>query len=192
MRTAGPRVAILGLFASLVGCASGFDATFDSDPGQDFSAYEKFTWITANPMIRGSGAVSVNPLLEKRIMTALKDQLTAKGFQYVESSDSADFTVAFTVGARDRIRVSSYPSAYAGRRGAWGWGGGYYGTQVDARQYTEGVLAVDVFDVVNKSPVWHGVASKSITESDRANALETIGAAVAAVLAGFPPSREPE
>ncbi|MGI9285040.1 MAG: DUF4136 domain-containing protein [Pseudomonadales bacterium] len=186
MRITAVRLATCGLCAVLVACATGFKATYDSDPGHNFSTYKTFTWVSKRPMIRASGPASANPLVEPRAMTALKDQLTAKGYRFVEINEPADFAIAFTVGARDKIRVTSYPSTYAGRRGAWGWGGGYYGREVDARQYTEGVLAVDVFDVKKRAPVWHGVASKSITKSDRANATETIGAAVAAILEGFP------
>lgn len=188
MRMTVVRLATYSLCAFLVACATGFKATYDSDPGQDFGTYSTFTWIAKRPMIRASGAVGANPLLEPRIMTALKDQLTAKGYRFVDNNEPADLAIAFTVGARDKIRVTSYPSTYAGRRGAWGWGSGYYGREVDARQYTEGVLAVDVFDVEKRAPIWHGVASKSITKSDRANITETVDAAVAAILEGFPRS----
>lgn len=50
------------------------------------------------------------------------------------------------------------------------------------------MLAIDVFDVAERQPVWHGVASKMINESDREDAAGTIKAAVDAILEGFPPS----
>ena len=55
------------------------------------------------------------------------------------------------------------------------------------REYTEGMLAVDVFDVEERRPVWHGVATKRISESDRDEIEATVKAAVDAILAGFPP-----
>ena len=42
-------------------------------------------------------------------------------------------------------------------------------------------------DVDEHRPVWHGVATKSITDSDRKNIDETVDAAVSAILEGFPP-----
>jgi hypothetical protein len=49
------------------------------------------------------------------------------------------------------------------------------------------MLAIDVFDVASRRPVWHGVATKTIHESDREDAGGTIKAAVDAILEGFPP-----
>ena len=100
---------------------------------------------------------------------------------------------SFTVGARDEIRVDSYPSMgmgySAGYPSHWRWGASYYccATETEVRQYTTGMLAVDVFDVAEKRPVWHGVATKTITDADRKRQEETIQAAVDAIVVGFPP-----
>ena len=184
-----PVVAFLSLV--LAGCASGFTATYDSDPSHDFSGYQTFAWISANPMIVGQTNRMPNPLLEPRIMAAFEDGLAGKGFRKVDDPEAADFVLSFTVGSREEIKVNSYPSTYAGYgyRGAWGWGGPYYGmaTETQVRQYQKGMLALDVFDVKEHRPVFHAVAEKSITESDRKKMDETIQAAVNAVLQAFPP-----
>lgn len=182
--------------AFLGGCASGFQATHDHDPEQDFSAYQTFAWISAHPMKIGATAGAPNPLLEPRIMSAIGDALRAKGYKKLDEPNSADFVLSFTIGSREKIKVDSYPTmaggygAYRGYPRHWGWGSSYYGvgTETTVRQYTQGMLAVDVFDVEGRRPVWHGVATKSISEADREDAAGTIKAAVDAVLAGFPPS----
>ena len=180
-------VASLGLGA----CASGFKASFDSDPAHDFSGYQTFAWISANPMIVGSTNRMPSPLLEPRIMTAIEDGLMAKGYSKVGDPERADFVISFTIGSREEIKVNSYPSTYAGYgyRGAWGWGGPYYGmaTETQVRQYQKGMLALDIFDVKQHRPVFHAVAEKSISESDRKKLDETVQSAVDAVLAAFPP-----
>lgn len=186
---------LLTVAVCLGACASSFEAMYDHDSSADFTAYETFAWISEHPMTVGATDRAVNPLLETRIMNAVDDALKAKGYRYVPQPESADIALAFTVGSRDEIKVDSYPSMSAGYAGAgyprhWGgWGGAYYGygTQTSVRQYTKGMLAVDIFDVSERKPVWHGVAEKSINESDREDAEGTIKAAVAAVLAGFPP-----
>jgi len=129
-----------------------------------------------------------NPLLQPRILSAVETALTAKGYRKVSRAESPDFVLAFTIGSREEIRVDSYPSTYYGG-GHYRWGGRYhgYGTETRVRQYTKGMLAMDIFDVAERRPVWHGVAEKSISEADREDAEGTIKAAVDAILAGFPP-----
>ena len=179
------------LSLGLVACASGFKATYDSDPSHDFSGYQTYAWMSANPMIVGHTDRMPNPLLEPKIMAAVEDGLTARGYSKLDDPESADFVLSFTVGSREEIQVNSYPATYAGYgyRGAWGWGAPYYGmaTETQVRQYQKGMLALDVFDVKEHRPVFHAVAEKSITESDRKNSDETIQAAVDAVLQAFPP-----
>ena len=59
----------------------------------------------------------VSPLLEGRIMSAIQRELQAKGYDYVEGAEYADFAIAFTVGSREKIRVDTYPTYYRGGAG---------------------------------------------------------------------------
>jgi hypothetical protein len=76
----------------------------------------------------------------------------------------------------------------AGFRRPYRWGGAYY-QDIDVRQYTEGRLAIDVFDGKLKRPVWHGFATKTISSADQADPQKAIDAAVAAIVAEFPPGQ---
>ena len=190
-------IKLIGAVVSLVllaGCASTFEATYDHDAANDFNKYQSFAWLSKNPMKVGKNVGAVNPLLEPRIMSALENALVAKGYEYVIQPKDADFVVSFTIGSREEIKIDSYPSMSASYGVAyprhWGWGGAYYGvaTETQVRQYTEGMLAVDIFDVKERRPVWHGVATKRISESDREEIEATVKAAVDAILVGFPPS----
>jgi hypothetical protein len=187
----GLLLTMLLVMGSLAGCASGFKATHDYDPAHDFSGHNSWAWISKNPMTVGETNRIPNPLLEPRIMQAIEANLTAKGYKKLENAEEADFAVAFTVGSREEIKVDSYPSMYGGYGYPRGWGGSYYGmgygTETTVRQYQKGMLAVDIFDVSERMPMWHGVATKSITDSDRKKMDETVEAAVTAVLEGFPP-----
>lgn len=178
----------------MAACASTFKADYDSDPAQDFSVYKTWGWISESPMIVGSTDRVPNPLLQPKIMRAIEDGLAVKGYTRIDDPEAADFAVSFTVGSREEIRVDSYPSTYAGygMGGYPRWGGAYYGygygaTETRVRQTTKGMLGLDVFDVKNRQPVFHAVATKTISDSDRKKMDETIQAAVDAVLAAFPP-----
>ncbi len=187
---------IVSVAIFLGGCASGFTGNYDFDRAHDFSAYRTFAWISAHPMKYGGTNRFPSPLLEPRIMAAIDKALRAKGYTKDYAAESADFVLSFTVGSREHIKIDSYSTmaggygAYGSYPGHWGWGGAYYGygTETKVRQYTEGMLAVDVFDVKERKPVWHAVASKSITDSDRKDLVGTINAAVDVIMAGFPPT----
>ncbi|MBW2714236.1 MAG: DUF4136 domain-containing protein, partial [Deltaproteobacteria bacterium] len=75
------------------------------------------------------------------------------------NAENPDLVLSFSLGAREKIRVDSYPvqSGYRyGPRHGDGW-------VSDVRQYTEGTLAIDVFDRETKEVVWHGWATKRIS-----------------------------
>ena len=173
-------VAATGL---LVGCATTFDVTTDHNPGAPFAAYKTFAYMPGQTLIVAS-ADAVSPLLAGRLMDAATTVLVAQGFRRHSDPEQADFVMSFTLGARDQIRIDSYPATY---RGTWRWGARYY-QEVDVRTYTEGTLAIDVFDVRSRQPVWHGRTSKTITSSDRKNPTPVINEIVSAILAEFPPS----
>ena len=178
----------------LFGCATGFKATHDHDASNDFTSYKTFAWISEHPMKVGSTERIINPMMEQRVMSAVETVLQSKGYMLVGEASSADFALGFTIGSREEVQVNSSPamSTHIGygypRRGVWG--GAYYGypTETTVRQYTKGTLAIDVFDVDERRPVWHGVASKTINKSDREDLTGTVQDAVDAILAGFPPS----
>lgn len=133
--------------------------------------------------LRVATRTAVSPLLERRLKDAATNALTAQGYRLQYDPKRADFVVSFTLGAREAIRVDSYPAAY---RGAWGWGARYY-QQVEVTNYTEGTLAIDLFDNKSREPVWHGRTTKTITSSDRKNPTSAITEIVSAILAEFPP-----
>lgn len=171
--------------ALLTGCATTLKAHSDHDASQDFSAYRTFAWMADQPMIAPPDDVArVSPLNRRRIEEAIEKELAAKGFRKTADRAGADFVVSYSVGARDRIDAHVFPEPYAV---GWRWGRVYYGRDVDVDVYREGTLAIDVFDGKSRQPVWHGWASKRITEHDVRHAAEQIPTAVASILSRFPP-----
>lgn len=173
------------LFVALCGCVTPLKPQFDHDTRQDFRAYHTFAWIREEPLIRPAHTsdVDVSPLNRKRVVDAVEMELAGKGYRKVDR-DSADFVVAYTIGARNKIEAYEYPEPYAGN---WVWGRRYVGSGVDVRMYLEGTLAIDIFDNRSRQPVWHGWVQKRVTERDSRNAAQQIGAAVQQILARFPP-----
>ena len=169
------------LMISLAGCAS-IQVESDFDRSADFSRYKTFNFISDSPLLAAVNE-PINPLLPDRLVSAARTELTRKGYRFIPNREQADFVVSFTLGGRDKIRVDSYPTSYRTR---WSWGAPYH-TDVNVRQYTEGTLAIDIFDVSRHSPVWHGRAVKNISAADRRNPTPVVNELVGLILAEFPP-----
>jgi hypothetical protein len=176
-------VLVLVLTAVVAGCSTTL-ARHDFNPSIDFDSYKTFAWISAHPLVAAPAGTS--PQLEDQIEQVARDLLTAKGYRYVDSVEQADFAVGFGLGATDQVRIDSYPAAY---RGAWHWpvGGGTQDV-VNVRQFIEGRLTVDIFDVATHQPAWHGWATRNITEKTQTDARPAIRDALKVILAHFPPS----
>jgi Domain of unknown function (DUF4136) len=167
--------------ATIVAGCSSVSAKHDFNRAVDFDDYKTFSWISAHPLV--AAPAGTNPLLEGRIQQTARELLMAKGYRFVEDPEQADFVVGFAVGATDKVRIDSYPASY---RGAWHWPG-VYAQDVNVRQFIEGRLTVDIFDVATHQPAWHGWATKNVTPKDQSDSRPAIREALTAILANFPP-----
>lgn len=190
MKMTFPAAAFLAaVLATLLGaCASNpIDSSYDYNHNIDFSSYRTWAFIDDTPMAISETQGPVSPLLEGRIMEAVRITMNSKGYSEVQNPEQADMVIAFTIGSRDQIRVDSYPATYGAGYRRMGY---YYGygmaTETRVRQYTEGQLAIDIFDVKSHTPAFHGVASKKISEADRKNQQPVLNAVTAEALSGFP------
>jgi hypothetical protein len=162
----------------LTGCAS-VRVSSDYDRGASFSSYRTYAWLPREHVH------PQNPLAVRHTQEAIEAEMQSKGYRLVEDPASADFVVDFTLGAKERLDIQSYPVSY---RGPWIWGRGYYGDRIDVRTYREGTLAIDIFDARTHQPVWTGRATKELSRADLDHSQAPIREATTAVLAAFPPS----
>ncbi len=180
----------LAAVSALFACASPVKTESNVNPKVDITGYKSFAWISDKPLISRIGdSKPANPVIDKQIETAIAEGFQAKGYVMVGDRAKANFLVGFTVGSREKIWVTTVPAAYHGRyRGRHGraaWGANYYGDSI-VSTYTEGILAIDVFDVKSKQPAWHGFSTKTITSYDRKNPGPVISEVVTSTLAKFP------
>lgn len=181
--------AAMALALSIAGCSSsgGIESTYDYNREVDFRGYKTYAFISANPMAVSQAQGAVNPLLQGRLMESIRITMNGKGYNEVNDPESASMAIGFTVGSRDQIKVDTYPSSFQTGYSRRGYYYGYnYGTETRVRQYTEGQLAIDIFDVASHHPAFHGVARKKITDADRENQQEVLNAIAAEALASFP------
>ena len=203
-------IGVVAVSLALSGCATA-RFTSDYDATQDFSTYKTFAWAGSSPMTV-LGSTRVPPTLEPRIAREVRAELESKGYRFTESLEQADFGVSFTVGRRDSTEIVQSPEYFWVNQTNWRWGRAYYPayppayrrtvgvttatsvpvTVTEVRAYTEGTLAIDIYDVATKSPVWHGAGNKTVERSGTASRYgtfepEKIREGVAKILEDFPP-----
>jgi hypothetical protein len=179
---------LLGLFLAvlLAACSSTPTATMDYDPGFDFSGVRK---ITIQPIHRTVESQAVlSDMQISRVKESLTAELQRRGFQVVPNNADADMLLAWHLVTQERTDVRTFNSTT--RYNCWncrrmGMG---TSTNVTVRQYTQGTFIVDMIDPARLQAVWRAVfESRMRDQSDPTRAAEARDAAVAAVLAEFPP-----
>ncbi len=185
-------LSIVILLAFMAGCATNSaKVNFDQNTEIDTKNYKTFAWLTKGKIM--APAIDFNPVMKERVDDSIEQAFIAKGYQLIEDPEQADFTISYTVGNRDKIKVNSYPATY---NSGFGWGRGYYGargyygsmsmgTETSVRQYTEGKLAIDVYDVKTRQPVWHGWATKRLTSEDKQSPSASLNETVIQVVNQF-------
>ena len=177
-------LACLGCLVLLTGCES-IRTGSDYDRSAIFANYRTFT------IMRREHRQINNALAVQRTQDAIRRTLQSRGFTYVEDPAKADFAVDFTLGARERTDITSYPAPWGpGWNGGPGWWGRpYWGNTIDVRQFQEGTLSIDIFDDRTNRPVWHGWATQRLSANDIERSEPLINDAVTRVLEDFPPGR---
>ena len=154
----------LALAAGLVGCASAH-VTTDWDRSASFAHYHTYAWMETPSM----EAMQHGTLFDRRLRSAVEEQLAAKGYRRSEGPRDADVLLAYHVGVQDKLDVQQW--GYAGRR----W---------DVRQYQEGTLVIDLVDAKANSLVWRGTAAAETSGPNRSG--EKLAAVVQKLFAEFP------
>ena len=176
------RLLIVPALVALAGCA-GVSYNYDFDPGIDFAGYQTYVWVQPSQDL-GQNPRGVDQLIERRIMAAVDDQMSAKGYRKIERGQP-DFAVNFLLTTQQNVNYTTY---YSG----WGYRGGWYGgmgsSHTTATEWTEGTLILDIFDAGAKELVWRGTATAELQEVRSPEERERrINEVVGKMLERYPP-----
>ncbi len=163
-------VILVALLAMMTGCST-LKVAQDWDEQADFASFRTFAIMDVPD--------PADPLLTKRILTAVRNSLIAHGL--TEDTASPDFRVAIHGEVNDRVNVQTYNYGYP-YRGYPYWSGGQ---DVSVTHYEEGTLVIDFVDSQDNELFWRGWGTKTMDEGTREPAA--IQAAVDKILAQYPP-----
>lgn len=170
---------LIVVVALLTGCST-VRVTTDHDPSQDFSQYKTFKIYDGKPI--PNNALDRDPLIKKRVYSAIESVMKNKGFQEVESGN-ADFMVVAFAGVSEKMRVNTHIGA--GWYHPW-WGP--YGGYTTVSYYDEGSLVIDVVDVKEQELSWRGVGKGVLSNaSSTEDSEKMVNEWVTKILADFPP-----
>jgi hypothetical protein len=178
------RLAWVGVLVLVAAACETLQTGSDYDHAASFAGFHSFT------ITRRQNDQPPDPLVTQRAYDGIVGYLQSRGYVYVEDPAKADFTVDFNLGSQERTEIYSYyPSPWCTGwcAGPGWWGGPYWSSTLDVRQYREGTLWVNIFDNKTRRAVWHGWAKKTLSQGDVEHSTEAINTTVASVLDKFPP-----
>lgn len=175
-----------GMCALALGCSS-VSYNSDYDPDFDFTTPQTYAWpedVTPSKV----GERGLNELDEKRVIAAVERELNGKGLE--KNTSAPTLLVNFYLTTEEKVDITTYHDG-------WGYHGGYapYGAggRTDVRQWTQGMLFVDLIDASGKDLAWRGWATGSVdglakmTPEERTKAFDEV---IAEILTQYPPAAE--
>ena len=167
---------------------SGITVSQDYEKEYNFAGLKTFAWL---PNEDNGYGVKDNELVDKRIRTAIENNLTAKSYRQVDSA-TPDFFVSYHFSVEQKIKSSGLSGGVSiGRSSYGGFGGVGMSTGSDVRAYDQGTLLIDVTIPLGDKLVWRGIATQSV--SDHTSPEEStvrINETVEKILAQFPPKQQ--
>lgn len=177
------------LLLLVVGACSSVKIATDYDKSVNFDTFKTYAFFK-----EGIDKDKINDIDKKRILNAIDENLSAKGF--VKTASNPDFLVNIFTKAQKQINVNTTNNFYSpfgyGYYGYYGMGYGPYmgsmGNTTSVSTSTEGTLYIDILDTKKKTLVWQGTAAGVINPGAKSlKKEELVQKYVAEILANFPP-----
>ncbi len=180
----------LWLFALLLltGCSS-VQVSQDYLPDTQFYDLKTYQWQSETQKPTGNKLVD-NPLLDKRIRSAIEQSLANKGYRKI-TEGTPDFYVAYSY-----LLKSKLESRDSGVGFGYGFGvsrpGSYVGVGVNSgqeiREYNQGNLLIDLINSKTKELIWRGTGTRRVSDhSTPEKTTKMVNEMVGKVLEQFPP-----
>lgn len=179
------KLALLPLLALILfstACSS-VKVTADYDKSANFTQYKTYAFFKD-----GIDKVQLNDLDKKRILTAIDNELTAKGF--VKTDNNPQLLINIFTKAQEQVNITNNTSYPYGPWGYYGWGyAPYWGTNsTSVTTSLEGKLYIDLIDTNKKALIWQGIGTGYLDKAPSPEKKEErIQEFITKILEKFPP-----
>ena len=185
-------LSVLGLSVlGLAGCAT-YTVRTDADATLVGSVHcHSVAWAGG---FKGDSALRsgiANPLNESRLRDAISANLARAGMTLTDNTAEAECLVGYGIGV-NQVVDAVFPDAWGpgmgfGYRGwgpgPWGWGLGW---NTGSRVYSQGFIALDLYDNRSHKPMWHATVEQNLVHANGDEAARRIRAAVDALFVKLP------
>jgi hypothetical protein len=152
----------------------------DYDKNTNFTQYKTFAFHK-----NGIDKAEISDIDKKRILRALDETLTSKGFI---KSDNPDILISFFTKEREQVDVNQFNMGW-GFGWGWGWNPWLWGDTTTVNRYVEGTLFIDIIDAKTKELLWQGEGVGTLTKNvDKKD--ERTKEFVTKILAQYPPVKK--
>lgn len=183
------KIATSLILTILLSACSSMKTQFDYDPSVNFNHYKTFAWVETKKM--ETAAYHLDGLMDKRVKSAINDNLTMQGFKQV-AKDKADVLVNYLTKVDKKINVDTFNTQY----GYYPYYGRFHtmpvaSPQTIVNEYKIGTLIIDLVDQKSGHLVWRGSVEK-ILDTNNTDTPEQrsqkINEAVNKVFTNYPPN----
>ena len=160
---------------------SSIKVTSDFDKTAGFANYKTYAFTPE------AQSLPLDDINRGRILTAIENELAAKGFTKAENPD---VLIDVNIKAeKQTTATATNTGGYYGRGYRYGYGGGFSTTTINYDTYVDGTLFIDMIDASKKQLVWQGRGTKTLDpEATPQKREENINYAVKQIFTKYPPA----
>ncbi len=176
---------LIGLVLFFLQACSGITVSQDYEKEYNFAGLKTFAW---KPDENNGYGIKENDLVDKRIRTAIENNLLTKSYRLVDTY-TPDFFISYNVTVEQKITSSGVTGGVSIGRSSYGrYGGIGMSTGSEVRAYDQGTLLIDVTIPLGDKLVWRGISTQSVSEhTSPSESTANINETVEKILAQFPP-----
>jgi len=154
----------------VVRLAQAQDVNTDYVHGTDFSKYKTYAWGPSQHPVQ-------DQMWNQRIINDVDTQLSTKGLSKVDPGANPDLLVGYNAGIKQNVSWEGY------RTGGLFMGGD---ASIQKEVENEGTLVVDLADTKEKTVLWRGMASETLSDKSDKN-IKKLEKSVNKMFEKYPP-----
>jgi hypothetical protein len=169
------------LLLFMVACSPEIQVHTDFDPDYDLWTFKTFDWGQKVNIEEGKNPFHYNELNDKRIKSAVQEQLTSRGYQLTEAHP--DLILHYHIIVNDKSILVTEPYGY-------NYSSYWRRMETNIYSYREGTLILDLMDSKTNNLIWRGWAISLLNSSYKPDEIEKlIKTVVARIFKKFPKTK---